>query len=97
MNAKNNYRQHEQDYRNELDSIRWEIEFLLDFVYESPSNRTLSPAVVDLLEREALIERALRRPTLPPLPYEWRNPFDRPLTPEQAVYLKKLMKKYSRN
>jgi len=87
------YRPYEQDYIAELVSIRREIEFLLDFAQESASNRTLSPVVVDLLEREALIERVLRLPTLPPLPYELRNPFDRPPTPDKAEYIKKLMKK----
>ena len=94
MNAKRIYRQHEKDYRNELASIREEIEWLLEFVQESPSNRTLSPAVVDLLEREALIERALRRPVLPPLPYKLRNPFDRPLSPAKARFVKRLVEKY---
>ena len=94
MNAKRIYRRHEKDYCNELASIREEIEWLLEFVRESPSHRTLSPAVVDLLEREALIERALRRPVLPPLPYKLRNPFDCPLTPAKAKYIKRLMKRY---
>ena len=92
--ALNSYRPNEREYLTELASIRWEIEFLLDFAQESASNRTLSPVVVDLLEREALIERALRLPTLPPLPYELRNPFDRPLSPDKAEYIKKLMKKH---
>ena len=93
--ALNNYRQHEQEYRDELASIRWAIEFLLEFASESPSNKTLAPAVVDLLEREALIERALRRPVLPPIPEELRNPFTRPRTLEETAYIKGLIKKYS--
>ena len=94
MNAKRIYRRHEKDYRNELASIREEIEFLLEFVRESPSHRTVSPAVVDLLEREALIERALRRPVLPPMPYKLRNPFDRPFSNAKAECVRKLVKKY---
>ena len=94
--ALNTYRPNEQDYIAELVSIRKEIEFLLDFAQESPSYRTLSPVVVDLLEREALIERALRLPTLPPLPYELRNPFTRRRTPEETEYIRQLIKKHSK-
>ena len=93
MNAKKNYRQHEQDYRNELASLQQGIEFLLDFIDESPTHR-IDPVVEDLEAKESFIKRALRRPVLPPLPYKLRNPFDRPLSPAKARYVRKLMKKY---
>ena len=89
------YRPNERQYLVELDSIRMEIEFLLDFMEKSPSNRTLYPMVEDLMEKEWCIERALRRPTLPPIPDELRNPFTRPRTPEETAYIKGLIKKYS--
>ena len=43
--ALNIERLNEREYRVELASIRREIEFLLDFIEESPSHRTLSPVV----------------------------------------------------
>ena len=89
------YRQHEREYLNELNSIRKEIEFLLEFMEESPSNRTLYPVVEDFMEKEMKIERALRRRKLPPLPDELRNPYTRPKTPAEQEYIRKLIKKYS--
>ena len=89
------HRPHEREYIAELVSIRKEIEFLLDFMEESPSNRTLYPVVEDFMEKEMLIERALRKPILPPLPDKLRNPFTRPRTPEEKAYIKELIKKYS--
>jgi hypothetical protein len=88
------FRPNERQYLVELDSIRKEIEFLLNFIEESPSHRTLSPMVEDLMEKEWRIERALRRSTLPPLPDELRNPFTRPRTPAEMEYIRKLMKKH---
>ena len=90
------FRPNERQYLAELDSIRKEIEFLLNFIEESPSHRTLSPMVEDLMEREMLIERALRRPTLPPLPDELRNPHTKPRTPKEQEYIRQLIKKHSR-
>ena len=55
------FRPNERQYLVELDSIRKEIEFLLNFIEESPSHRTLSPMVEDLMEKEWRIERTLRR------------------------------------
>jgi hypothetical protein len=89
------HRPHEREYIAELVSIRKEIEFLLDFMEESPSNRTLYPVVEDFMEKEMLIERALRRSTLPPLPDELRNPLTRPRTPAEKEYIRQLIKKHS--
>ena len=92
MKTKEIYRLHEREYRAELDSIRWEIEFLLDFLQEDRSHLSLAPILEDFLEQEALIERALRRPTLPPLPDKLRNPFTRPRTPAEKEYIRLLLK-----
>jgi len=92
MTALKTDRQHEWEYRKELDSIRWEIEFLLDFLQESRSHLSLAPMVEELLEKEALIERALRRPTLPPLPDQLRNPIARPRSPAEKEYIRLLIK-----
>jgi hypothetical protein len=46
------YRPNEQDYMIELVSLRKEIEFLEDFIDESPSHRSLAPAIEDLSERQ---------------------------------------------
>ena len=92
MKSKKNYRPHEQEYRAELDSIRWEIEFLLDFLQEDRSHLSLAPMLEEFLEKEALIERALRRPTLTPLPDKLRNPFTRPRTPAEKEYIRLLLK-----
>ena len=50
--ALNIHRPHEREYRIELDSIRHEIEYLLKFIDESPSHRTLAPMVEDLMQKE---------------------------------------------
>ena len=94
MNAKKNYRQHEKDYRNELANLQQGIEFLLDFIDESPDHRTFAPVVEDLEAKESFIKRALRRPVLPPLPYKLRNPFTRLRSPVKAENIKRLMEKY---
>jgi len=93
--ALNNYRPHEQDYVTELVSIRKEIEFLEDFVDESPSHRSLAPAIEDLRERESAIKKALQESELPPVPDELRNPFTRRRTPEEMEYIRQLIKKHS--
>ena len=62
------YRLHEQDYLNELVSLQREIDFLQNFIDESQSHRSLTPAVDDLRERQTLIKAALQEPVLPPMP-----------------------------
>ena len=89
------YRPNERQYIAELASIRKEIEFLLEFMEESPSNRTLYPVVEDFMEKEMKIEVALRRPTLPPIPEELRNPLTRVRTPAENGYIRRLIKKCS--
>ena len=89
--ALNIYRPHEREYIAELDGIRKEIEFLEDFIDESPSHRSLAPAIEDLRERETLIRAALRESELPPVPDELRNPFTRPRTPEENEYIRQLI------
>jgi hypothetical protein len=86
-------RQHEREYISELVSLRREIDFLEDFIDESPRHRSLSPVVEDLRERESLIKKALQEPTLPSLPDEMRNPFTRRRTPAEVEYIKELIKK----
>ena len=93
--AFNIYRPNERQYIAELDSIRWEIDFLENFICESPSHRSLAPMVEVLTEKVSLIERALCEPELPPLPDELRNPYTRPRTPEEQEYIRGLIKKYS--
>jgi hypothetical protein len=88
------YRPHEQDYIAELVGIRKEIEFLQNFIDESPRHRSLKPAVEDLRERESLIKKALQESELPPLPDEWRNPFTKPRSPEDAEYIRGLVKQF---
>jgi len=88
------YRPNERQYIIELERIQWEIKFLLDFIDESPSNRSLYPAVEDLRERETAIKKALQESVLPPIPDELRNPYTRPRTPEETAYIKGLIKKY---
>ena len=87
-------RLHEQDYITELDSLRKEIEFLEDFIAESPKHRSLAPAVEDLRERESAIKKALQESELPPLPDELRNPFTRERTPADEEYIKRLIREY---
>ena len=94
MNAKRSYRRHEKDYRNELDSIQWEIKCQRAFLWKQPYQWSFSPEVKDLRRRATLIKKALRRPVLPPLPDEWRNPFDILPTPAEREYVRKLVKKY---
>jgi len=89
------YRPHEQDYMTELVSLQWEINFLLDFIGESPSHRSLAPAIEDLRERESAIKKALQESELPPVPDELRNPFTRRRTPEETEYIRQLIKKHS--
>ena len=89
------YRRNEREYLAELVSIRREIEFLLDFIEESPSNRSLYPVVEDFMEKEMKIETALRRPTLPPLPDELCNPLTRPRTPAEKEYIRQLITRHS--
>ena len=93
--ALNIERLNEREYRTELASIRREIEFLLDFIDESPSHRSQTAMVEDLMETEWRIELALQRPTLPPIPYELRNPFTRPRTPAEAEYIRQLVRKHN--
>ena len=93
--ALNTYRPHERDYMTELVSLRREIVFLEDFIDESPSHRSLAPAVEDLRERETLIRKALQESELPPVPDELRNPFTRRRTPEETEYIRQLIKKHS--
>ena len=78
----------------ELVSLRREIEFLEDFIDESPSHRSLAPAIEDLRERESQIRKALQESELPPVPDELRNPFTRPRTPDETEYIRQLVKKY---
>jgi len=80
MNAKKIYRKHEKDYRNELDSIQWEIKCQRASIWKQPDQWLYSPVVKKLRWRATLIKRALRKPVLSPLPYKLRNPFDRPLS-----------------
>ena len=94
--ALNNYRPNEQDYMTELVSLRREIEFLEDFIGESPSHRSLAPAIEDLQERETAIKKALQESELPPVPDEMRNPFTRRRTPEETEYIRQLIKKHSK-
>lgn len=94
--ALNIYRPHERAYLTELNSIRWEINFLLDFIAESPANRSLSPMVDVLREKETLIKKALRESDLPPLPDELRNPYTRPRTPAEKEYIKALIKRHDK-
>ena len=94
--ALNTYRPHEQDYIAELVSLRREIEFLENFIDESPKHRSLAPAIEDLKERESLIRKALQESELPPVPDELRNPFTRPRTPEETEYIRQLIKKHSK-
>ena len=91
--ALNTYRPHEQDYVTELVSLRREIEFLENFIDESPSHRSLAPAIEDLRERESQIRKALKGSELPPVPDELRNPFTRRRTPEETEYIRQLIKK----
>jgi len=93
--ALNDYRPHEQDYLTELASLQWEIDFLLDFIDESPSHRSLAPAIEDLRERESAIKKALQESELPPVPDELRNPFTRQRTPDEKEYIRQLIKKHS--
>ena len=86
------YRPHEQDYIAELDSIRWEIEFLLDFITVISSHKSAYLAIEDLEKRETLIKKALRRPILPPFPDDLRNPFTRSRTPAQREHIRQLIK-----
>jgi len=92
--ALNTDRPHEQDYMTELVSLRREIEFLEDFIDESPSHRSLAPAIEDLRERESAIKQALRESELPPVPDELRNPFTRQRTSDEKEYIRELIKKY---
>ena len=87
------YRQHEQDYLNELVSLQREIDFLQDFIDESPKYRSLEPVIDDLRERQTLIKAALQEPELPPMSDELCNPFTQPRTPDETAYIKELIKK----
>ena len=89
-------RPHEQDYRNELIGLQREINFLLAFMWEHNYQRFFAPMVRELTQKETLIKQALCKPTLLPLPDEWRNPFTRPRTPAETEYIKKLGRKYNR-
>ena len=89
-------RPHERDYKTELVNLRREIEFLEDFIDESPSHRSLTPAIEDLRERETLIRKALQESELPPVPDELRNPFTRRRTLEETEYIRQLIKKHSK-
>ena len=64
-----------------------------DFIDESPSHRSLAPAIEDLRERESAIKKALRESELPPVPDELRNPFTRQRTPEETEYIRQLIRK----
>jgi RecB family exonuclease len=87
-------RQHEQDYINELVSIRREKEILLEFLDESLDHRSLAPVIEDLEERERAIKAALQEPELPPMPDAMRNPFTRRRTPEETEYIRQLIEKH---
>jgi len=93
--ALNHCRPNEQDYVTELVSLRREIEFLEDFIDESPSHRSLTPAIEDLRERESAIKKALQGSELPPVPDEMRNPFTRQRTPEETEYIRQLIKRHN--
>ena len=92
--ALNHYRTNEREYITELVSLRKEIDFLLDFIDESPKHRSLTPAVEDLRERESAIMKALQESELPPIPDELRNPFTRERTPEDEEYIRQLISEY---
>ena len=92
--ALKHYRPNEWEYLSELASIRKEIEFLEDFIDQSPSHRSLTPAIEDLSEREALIKKALQESELPPIPDELRNLFTRQRTPAEQEYIRELVRKY---
>ena len=92
--ALNHYRLNERECLTELVSIRREIDFLLDFIDQSPSHRSLTPAVEDLRERETAIEKALQETILPPIPDELRNPFTKPRTPDEREYIKELVRRH---
>ena len=81
------YRLHEREYRAELDSIQREIGYWSWHV-EHGCQRIYSLIVEDLKEREQQIKEALRKPALPPLSKELRNPFDLPPTPDEVEFLK---------
>jgi hypothetical protein len=87
-----NSRQNEQEYLTELDSIRWEIEFLLEFTEEYQSPQPVYPAIEDLKERETQILEALQESELPPIPDELRNPFTKSRTLAQREHIQKLIK-----
>ena len=86
---------HEREYLKELVGLRREIEFLENFIDESPSHRSLTPMVEGLEERVSLIRQILRRPELPPMSNELRNPFTRQRTPDETEYIKQLIRKHS--
>jgi hypothetical protein len=90
--ALTHYRPNEREYIAELDGISKKIVFLLDFIDQSPSHRSLYPVVEDLEVKEMLIKRALRRPTLPPMTDELRNPFTRRRTLAKREYIRQLLK-----
>ena len=92
MKSKESYRLHEQEYRNELNSVRWEIEFILEFMNGYQSPQSVYPAIEDLKKRERLIKRALRKPTLLPIPDELRNPFTKTRPLAQREHIKKIIK-----
>ena len=95
LGALQTYRPNEREYITELVNLRREIEFLEDFIDESPSHRSLAPAIEDLRERESLIKKALQESTLPPVPDELLTPFTRPRTPDEKEYIRQLIKKHS--
>ena len=67
-----------------------------DFIDESPSHRSLAPAIEDLRERESAIKKALQKSELPLVPDELRNPFTRQRTPDEKEYIRQLIKKHSK-
>ena len=88
MRVKSEYRPNEQDYRNELDSIRREIAYWTWHKEERGYQQVYSLILDDLQEKELLLKEALRRPALLPLSKELRNPFDLPPTPDEVEFLK---------
>ena len=88
MKVQKNDRPNEREYRAELGSIQWEIKCQRASLWKYPYQWFFSPVVTDLKQRASLIRAALRRPILPPLPDELRNPFDVPPTPVELEFIK---------
>ena len=82
------FRQHELEYRSELESIQSSLDNLLS---ASPSlQQTFSPTIERLKRKAVLIEQALQQPTLPPLPDSLRNPLN---DPTKIKFVEEVMQK----